>query len=64
MFENRGGTMRALDCPCGLTLTAEDDDALYAAGRRHADEHHADRNIPDDFILGHVRDNARDVDAA
>jgi hypothetical protein len=54
--------MRALDCPCGLTLTAEDDDALYVAGRRHADEHHADQNIPDTFIREHVRDNARDVD--
>lgn len=43
--------MRALDCPCGLTLTAKD-----------ADEHHADQNIPDDFIQGHVRDNARDGD--
>jgi predicted small metal-binding protein len=56
--------MRALDCPCGLTLTAEDDDALFVAGRVHADEHHADQNISDDFIRGHVRDNARDVDAA
>jgi len=56
--------MRVLDCPCGLPLTAEVDDALYAAGRLHADEHRADRNIPDDFIRGHVRDNARDVDAA
>ncbi len=56
--------MRALDCPCGLTLIAEDDDALFVTGRRHADEHHADQNIPDDFIRGHVRDNARDLDAA
>ena len=56
--------MRTLDCPCGLTLTAEDDEALYVAGRRHADEHHADQSIPEDFIRGHVRDNARDVDAA
>lgn len=56
--------MRALDCPCGLILSAEDDDALYVAGRRHADEHHADQNIPDDFIRGHVHDNARDVDVA
>jgi len=56
--------MRALDCPCGLTLNAEDDDALYAAGRRHADEHHADQNIPDEFIRGRVRENAREVDAA
>ena len=56
--------MRALDCPCGLILTAEDDEALYVAGRHHADEHHADQKIPDDFIRGHVRDNARDIDAA
>ena len=56
--------MRALDRPCVLTLTAEDDEALYVARRRHADEHHADQNIPDDFIQGHVRDNARDVDVA
>jgi hypothetical protein len=61
---NQGGAMRALDCPCELTLSAEDDDALYVAGRRHADEHHADQNIPDDFIRGQVHDNARDVDVA
>jgi hypothetical protein len=36
-----------------LTLTAED-----------ADGNHADQNIPDDFIHGHVRDNARDDDVA
>jgi len=53
--------MRAL-FPCGLTLTAEDDDDLYAAGRRPAEEHHCDQNISDDFIRGHVRDNARDAD--
>jgi hypothetical protein len=56
--------MRALDCPCGLTLTAEDDESLFVAGRSHADAHHADQNIPDDFIRRHVRDNARDVNAA
>ena len=56
--------MRALDCPCGLTLTAEDDDAVFVAGRSHAYERHADQNIPDDFIRAHVRDNARDADGA
>jgi hypothetical protein len=25
--------MRNLDCPCGLTLTAEDDEGLFVAGR-------------------------------
>jgi hypothetical protein len=54
--------MRTLDCPCGLTLTAEDDDALYVAGRRHADVHHADQNIPDDFVRVQVRENARDAE--
>jgi len=53
--------MRSVDCPCGLVLTAEDDDALYVAGRRHADEHHPDQNISDDFIRAHIRDNARDA---
>ena len=56
--------MRSLDCPCGLTLTGENDDALYALGRQHANEHHADQNIPDDFIRAQVRDNARDVEVA
>ena len=56
--------MPILDCLCGLTLTAVDDDALYAAGRLRADEHHADQKIPDDFIRGHVRANARNVDTA
>lgn len=56
--------MRNLDCPCGLTLTAEDEKGLFLAGRRHADEHHAHQNIPDDFIRGHVQDNARDAEVA
>jgi hypothetical protein len=56
--------MKALHCPCGLALSAEDDDARFVAGRRHADQHHADQNITDDFIRGHVHDNARDIDVA
>ncbi len=57
-------SMRTLDCPCGLTLTAADDEALYTLGRQHADEHHADQNIPDEFIRAIVRDNAKDADVA
>ena len=56
--------MRALDCPCALILTAEDDSALPVAGRRHADERHADHNIADDFIRRHVRESSRDADSA
>jgi hypothetical protein len=53
--------MRALECPCGLTLTGTDDHERFSLGRRHADEHHADQNIPDDFIRDRIRQNARDV---
>jgi predicted small metal-binding protein len=56
----RRAAMRAVDCPCGLTLTGDDDDELFVLGRRHADEHHRDENIPDDFIRDHIRQNARD----
>jgi hypothetical protein len=53
--------MRCVDCPCGLVLTAEDDEALFAAGRAHADEHHPDDNISDEFIREHIAANARDA---
>jgi predicted small metal-binding protein len=54
--------MRALDCPCGIQLTGADDDELYRLGRRHADEHHPDDNISDEFVREQVRANARDAE--
>ena len=63
-LSGRRRLMRNLDCPCGLTLTAENDEGLFVIGRRHADEHHADQDIPDDFIRGHFQDNARDAGGA
>jgi hypothetical protein len=53
--------MRTVECPCGVVLSGADDDALFLAGRQHADEHHPDDHIPDDFIRAHIRDNARDA---
>ena len=53
--------MRTLPCPCGMTLTAADDEALFRLGREHADTHHADDNIPDDFIREHIATNAVDL---
>jgi hypothetical protein len=48
--------MRCVACRCGLVLTAEDDEALHTLGRRHADQHHADQGISDDFNpLSHPR---------
>lgn len=33
-------TRRALDCPCGEHLEADDDAALFEAAKRHADDKH------------------------
>ena len=53
--------MRTLPCPCGIELSGADDEELFRLGREHADTHHADDNIPDDFIRQHVASNARDA---
>lgn len=53
--------MREMQCPCGITLTGADDAELVRLGREHADQHHPDDNITDDFISEHVRTNAHDA---
>lgn len=55
---------RILECPCGITLSGPDDDELFRLGRQHADEHHANDNIPDEFIRERVRTSARDAEVA
>jgi len=55
---------RSLLCPCGIVLTGADDEELFRLGRRHADEHHADDKISDEFIREHVRANGRDAEVA
>jgi len=56
--------MRTLDCPCGITFTGADSEELFRLGRQHADTHHPDDNISDEFIREHVATNARDAAAA
>jgi predicted small metal-binding protein len=53
--------MREVACPCGLTLTGADDEELFSRGRAHADEHHTDESLSDDFIRDHIRANAHDA---
>jgi predicted small metal-binding protein len=55
-----GKMARIVDCPCGITLSAADDGELFRLGRQHADEHHRDDGITDEFIRDHVAQNARD----
>ena len=55
---------RIVDCPCGIVLSAGDDEELFRTGREHADEHHPNDGITDDFIRDHVAQNARDANVA
>jgi predicted small metal-binding protein len=55
--------MREMQCPCGITLIGADDAELVRLGREHADEHHPNDNITDDYIREVVATNAHDVAA-
>jgi predicted small metal-binding protein len=48
--------MRAVECPCGLTLSGADDAELFDKARAHADRDH--EGITDDFIREHISSNA------
>lgn len=54
---------RVVDCPCGISLSGSDDADLFRRGREHADAHHPNDGIGDDFIRGHIAQNARDAAA-
>lgn len=55
---------RVVECPCGITLSGSDDDELFSQGRQHADSHHPDDGISDDFIRSHIAQNASDAAVA
>ena len=42
--------MRMLDCDCGETLQAANDEELFQAARRHVDEAHPDLGMNDDQV--------------
>jgi predicted small metal-binding protein len=50
--------MRVIDCECGETLSAANDDDLFKAARKHADEVHADQNLSDDDIRSMIEQRA------
>jgi predicted small metal-binding protein len=42
--------MRVIDCDCGQTLQAGNDEDLVKATRAHVDQEHADENFTDDQV--------------
>jgi Protein of unknown function (DUF1059) len=50
--------MRVIDCDCGATLQAANDDDLERAVRAHVDEVHPDMGLDDEQVKGLVADKA------
>jgi len=50
--------MRVIDCDCGTTLQAANDDDLFKAAREHVDEAHPEMELSDDQVRSLVADKA------
>lgn len=53
--------MRKLDCQCGHTLEANDDEELVEKAKEHVAEVHADMNLSDEQVRGLVSSQAYDA---
>jgi hypothetical protein len=52
---------RAIDCPCGHQLQADDDEALFALAREHMDRDHPDMPRTDEQIRQRIAADAHDA---
>ena len=50
--------MRVIDCDCGVTLQAANDDELATAVKQHVESDHPDMQLDDDGVRGLVEDKA------
>ena len=50
--------MRVIDCDCGVTLQAANDDELATAVKQHVESDHPDMQLDDDQVRGMVEDKA------
>ena len=53
--------MRVLDCDCGQTLQAANDDDLITQVREHVDESHPDMEMTDEQVRELVANRAYDA---
>jgi predicted small metal-binding protein len=50
--------MRVIDCDCGQTLQAANDEDLFKVAREHVDQAHGDRGLSDDQVRGLIEEQA------
>ena len=50
--------MRVIDCDCGDTLQAANDDDLFQVARQHVDQQHPDMEMSDEQVRGLVEERA------
>lgn len=50
--------MRVIDCDCGVTLQAANDDELAEAVRGHVDSDHPEMQLDDEQVRGMVEQKA------
>jgi MFS family permease len=56
-----GRAMRAVDCPCGHHLEAENDDELFRLAREHIDRDHPEMQRTDDQLRARIAADAHDL---
>ena len=56
--------MRAIECPCGHRLEAEDDEGLFRAAREHVDRDHPEMERSDDELRARVAADAYDGESS
>jgi hypothetical protein len=56
--------MRAIDCPCGHHLEADDDEQLFGLAREHIARDHPEMQRSDEQIRRRITDDAYDLLAA
>jgi predicted small metal-binding protein len=56
--------MRVIDCQCGTTLKAANDEDLASEVRKHVNESHPDMDLSDEQVEEMVADQAYDAEDA
>ena len=58
------GRMRVIDCQCGTTLKAANDEDLASTVREHVNEEHPDMDLSDEGVQELIAEQAYDAEDA